>query len=337
MEELLVLATPRPGLRLALLSDDVMRLLLRAGLAALAVSVLLAALLGGWLAGPLRRMVPAARGLASGAGPGSIPVEGPDEVRALARALNDMAAQVQSTQQVQRDFVANISHELKTPLTSIQGFAQALLDDTVDDTASRRRAAQVILDEAERMRRLVDDLLSLARIDAGQVVYELQPLDLVPVLRAVVDRMSMMAEEKGVRLEAQLRPVPPLMGDGDWLAQVFTNLMDNALRHTPRYGWVGVSTEVETEHIVVKVEDGGPGIPESERERIFERFYQADKSRRGGDRRGSGLGLAISRQIVQAHGGTLQAASRQQAGACFVARLPIYRGMILRSLIERRR
>jgi signal transduction histidine kinase len=318
----LVLASPASRLRLDVFGDDLIRALARAGLIAAALSVALAALLGGWLAEPLRRMVPAARRLAAGGAHRPIPVEGPDEVRQLATALNDMADRVRASQQVQRDFVANVSHEFKTPLTSIQGFAQAIADGTAADPAGRQHAAEVILDESARLRRLVDDLLSLAQMDAGQVVYERQPLELVPILRAVVERAAVAAEARQLGIRTQFRPCPAVRGDGDWLAQVFTNLVDNALQHLPPGGEVLLTCGGEAGWAVVEVTDNGPGIPAEDLGRVFERFYQLDKSRKGGPGRGSGLGLAISSEVVRAHGGRLEVESQVGEGSCFRVSLP---------------
>jgi len=319
---ILVLASPASRLRLSVFGDDLLRVLARTGLIAAGVSVALAAVLGRWLAEPLRRMVPAARSLAAGEFRHPIPVEGPDEVRQLAAALNEMADRVRTSQQVQRDFVANVSHELKTPLTSIQGFAQAIADGTAADPAGRQHAAQVILDESGRLRRLVDDLLSLARMDAGQLAYERQPLDLVPILRAVAERASLAAAARQALIRTQLRPCPSVRGDGDWLAQVFTNLVDNALQHLPPGGEVLISSAGEGGWAVVEVIDNGPGIPAEDLGRVFERFFQVDKSRKGGPGRGSGLGLAISSEVVRAHGGHLEVESRVGEGSRFRVRLP---------------
>ncbi len=319
---ILVLASPASRLRLSVFGDDLLRVLARTGLIAAGVSVALAAVLGRWLAEPLRRMVPAARSLAAGEFRQPIPVEGPDEVRQLAAALNEMADRVRTSQQVQRDFVANVSHELKTPLTSIQGFAQAIADGTAADPAGRQHAAQVILDESGRLRRLVDDLLSLARMDAGQLAYERQPLDLVPILRAVAERASLAAAARQALIRTQLRPCPSVRGDGDWLAQVFTNLVDNALQHLPPGGEVLISSAGEGGWAVVEVIDNGPGIPAEDLGRVFERFFQVDKSRKGGPGRGSGLGLAISSEVVRAHGGHLEVESRVGEGSRFRVRLP---------------
>jgi two-component system sensor histidine kinase ResE len=223
---------------------------------------------------------------------------------------------------VRRDFVANVSHELKTPLTSIQGFAQAILDGTAGDGAAREHAARVIFDESQRLKRLVEELLDLARLDAGQAALSLASVDLTALLADVVDRMQPPAQEKGVRLSAQVGALPALVADGDRLAQVFTNLIDNAIKHTPAGGEVRVAAEAQAEFISVSVEDSGTGIPVADLERIFERFYQVDRSRRSGPERGAGLGLAISREIVVAHGGAISAESRPGLGSRFTLRLP---------------
>ncbi len=180
----------------------------------------------------------------------------------------------------------------------------------------------VILEESGRLRRLVDDLLSLARMDAGQVAYERQPVELVPILRAVVDRASTAAAARQAVIQTQLTPCPSVRGDGDWLAQVFTNLVDNALQHLPPAGEVLITCGGEGGWAVVEVIDNGPGIPAEDLGRVFERFYQVDKSRKAGPGRGSGLGLAISNEIVRAHGGRLEVESRVGEGSRFRVRLP---------------
>jgi len=252
-------------------------------------------------------------------------VEGPDEVRRLAKSFNVMAQEVKASRQAQRDFVANVSHDLKTPLTSIQGFAQALLDGTAADPAAQRKAAQVIHDEAARMSRLVEQLLELARWDAGQIIIAREAVDLPRLLTTCVERMDWRAEEKGVTLTVEVKPMPPLRGDTDRLMQVFTNLLDNALTHTPSGGSVTVAAErVEgpdgQAEVEISVTDTGPGIPAEELPRIFERFYRVDKARAGS--RGAGLGLAIVKEIVEAHGGRVWAESVVGLGSRFIVRLP---------------
>ncbi len=323
---LLILAAPGVTLGTLLgVGEEVLLPILEAGVVAVAASLLLAWLMARWVSAPLRRMVEAVRAVAAGNYEGHIPPSGPSEVRSLANAFNDMVRQVEASRRAQRDFVANVSHDLRTPLTSIQGFAQAILDGAAGEGESQKHAARIIYEEADRLRRLVDGLLDLARLDAGQMVFTMALVDLGTILRGVLERMGLRAAEKQVRLEAQLSEVPPLLADGDRLAQVFTNLVDNAIQHTPSGGAVTVRTESEPGWAVVHVVDTGPGIPAEELPRIFERFYQVDKSRSHGPRRGAGLGLAISREIVQAHGGTLTAQSKPGEGSVFTVRLPLAR------------
>jgi len=322
----IVLVAPQPTLRaLGLLGDELMRTLMVAGSVALLLSIILAWLIAHWVTAPLRRMAEASISVTAGEYDQQLTLTGPEEVQSLAAAFNEMVRRVQASRQAQRDFVANVSHELKTPLTSIQGFAQAILDGTAQKHEDQQRAARVIYDESDRLRRLVEDLLDLARIDAGQVVFERHTVDLGALLRSVVERLSVHAEEVGVGIESHLPDFPPLVGDGDRLAQVFTNLIDNAVKHSSEGGVVNLRGEREGGWVSIHVDDTGPGIPPDELSRIFERFYQLDKARSGGRGRGAGLGLAISREIVQAHGGRLVAQSVIERGSRFTVQLPIIR------------
>ena len=265
-----------------------------------------------------------------------IPLEGPAEVKELGKAFNEMVHRVQASQQSQRDFVANVSHELKTPLTSIQGFAQAILDGAVPNEQSLHQAAQVIYDESSRMHRMVVELLDLARLDSGIAEIERLPVNLNTLLQAIYEKFQPIAQQAQVTLRLHLGVLPEIQGDGDRLAQVFTNLVDNAIKFTPPGGTVTLSSQVTDDCVYLSVEDGGPGIPAGERERIFERFYQTDKSRRGDRTRGVGLGLAIAREIIQAHGGAISigepAASKSSAyGSVFVVKIPLARPRISQS------
>jgi signal transduction histidine kinase len=321
---ILLLAAPARTLRsLVALAGDLLLPLLQAGAVALLASVALAMLVTRWVVRPIQRMVAAAQGVANGEAQGRIPLSGPEEVRGLASAFNEMVERVDAGRRAQRDFVANVSHDLKTPLTAIRGFAQAILDGTASDEPARRQAASVIQAEADRLHRLVEDLLDLARIDAGQMAFSLAPLDLPGVLRGVAERLALKAAAKEVRIDNQVASLPNLAGDGDRLAQVFTNLLDNAIKHSPSGEAVSLTGEAERGWVTVHVSDAGPGIPAEDLPRIFDRFYQVDKARPADESRGVGLGLAISREIVQAHGGRLTAQSRVGAGSRFTVRLPL--------------
>jgi signal transduction histidine kinase len=323
----LVVASPSPALRtLAAFADELLLSpLLRAGGVALLASILFAWLVSRWVASPLQQVSQAAKAVAAGNYDHRPSPGGPNEVESLAVSFNDMIQRVQSSQIAQRDFVANVSHELKTPLTSIQGFAQAILDGTAEGAEAQQNAARVIFDESDRLRRLVDDLLDLARLDTGQVDFERQPVDLTGLLDRVVERLGLPAAKKKVRIENHIPALPTLVGDGDRLAQVFTNLIDNAVKHSDEGGVVALRGEVEGDKVTIHVDDQGSGIPADELTRIFERFYQLDKARPGGKGRGAGLGLAISREIVQAHRGRIYARSKVGEGSRFSVELPITR------------
>lgn len=294
---------------------------------ALLLAVLLAAGITNWVTRPLRTMASAAEGITHGDYDQQLPLRGPDEVQRLAASFNSMSSQVKMSQQAQRDFVSNVSHDLKTPLTAIRGWSQSLLDGTAVTDAERHQAATIIHNETERMQRMVNQLLDLARIESGQLKLAYEAVDLQQVLAEVQDNLAWRAQEQGTYLTDDLQPTPPIWGDYDRLMQLFTNLVDNALTHTPPGGRVHVSLTPHGETAVqVLVQDTGSGIAAEDLPRIFERFYQVDKSRaRENGRRGSGLGLAIVRELVEAHQGTIRAHSQVGQGTAFLVRLPIYR------------
>jgi len=337
-EVVALVTTPWRGMR-AVMGDLTFSMAVASALAAV-VSVILAVLIARSISRPLQIVTAATEEIARGNYNLTLNITSPSEVRRLAASFNSMARQVQASRQAQRDFVANVSHELKTPLTSIQGYSQAILDGTARGEEGVQRAAGIIHDEAGRMRRLVEGLLDLARIESGQVVMAQEAVDLRQVLGDCVDRLTLQAQEKGLTLSLNVPTLPLLIGDRDRLAQAITNLLDNALKYTPSGGRVTVeAVEVhETQAlramepalapavplpaVVVTVSDTGPGIPPDELSRIFERFYQVDKSR-ARKKGGVGLGLAIVQEIVAAHGGRIAAQSVVGVGSKFIVALPV--------------
>jgi signal transduction histidine kinase len=282
----------------------------------------------------------AAQKIAAGEYDQAVPVEGPAEFKEVAVDFNHMAEKVRGAQQSQRDLVANVSHELKTPLTSIQGFAQAIQDGAASDPAAIRKSATIIYDEATRMNRMVGELLDLARIESGQIVMRSERVALDQVLRSVIEKMLLRAQASGVTLQTEIADgLPVIVGNGDRLAQVFSNLIDNALKHTPGGGKVTVTARSISGSSAVKrgkplsgmevtVVDTGSGIPPEDLLRIFERFYQVDKSRAKSKAGSLGLGLAIVKEIIIAHGGTIHAESVVGLGTRFVVWLPVEREKI---------
>ena len=322
----LVYIAPRPSVRSAAIwGDDLLKPLLQAAGLALILAIILSWLMARWVSAPLNQIAEASQAVASGRYDLELQPSGPREVVSLARAFNEMVRQVEASQRSQQDFIANVSHDLKTPLTSIQGFAGAILDGTAEDVAAQRHAAQVIHDESDRLSRMVDELLELARLDAGQITFKRERVLITAMLETVVERQAIRAEEAGVLVTTSIPVLPDLVGDGDRLAQVFTNLLDNAIKHTPEGGRVKLWAEEDGGWISIHVDDSGPGIPPEELSRIFERFYQVDKARTGGSRRGVGLGLAISREIVRGHHGRIVAQSTEGVGSRFTVQLPIVR------------
>jgi two-component system sensor histidine kinase ResE len=234
-----------------------------------------------------------------------------------------MSKQVKQSQQMLRDFVADASHELRSPLTSIKGFAQAIVDGTAKGKEGQLKAATVIEDESKRMMRLVEELLEFSRLESGQVKMAREPVDLKELLQQCYEIFSMHAEEKGIKLKTEIEPLPSVVGDIDRLEQVFSNLLDNALKHTPAGGEVSINTRNSAPNFAeVSIVDTGPGIPTEQIRHVFERFYRADLK---AGKAGAGLGLAIARQIVLAHGGDITAKSTLGKGTQFVVRLPVSR------------
>jgi len=324
----LIVAAPRPKIQvLNIFADEFLPPIIEGGVIALLLSLILAYALSRWVADPLQQVVTAAHNYPVNIEPPKpVDVHGPQEVQDLTRAFNSMMTRVQDSQRSQRDFVANVSHEMKTPLTSIQGFAQALLDDTADSPDARKRAAQIIYDESARMHRLVVDLLELARLDAGTADLKMSGVDMNALLRNIVEKFTPQANKENIELQLNSADdLPTITADGDRLAQVFTNLVDNALKFTSAQGRVTLLAKKVEAEIQVEVEDTGIGVASEALPRLFDRFYQIDasRSRAGGEKHGAGLGLAIVKEIVEAHGGKIGVRSQLGKGTIFTVRLPI--------------
>jgi signal transduction histidine kinase len=297
-----------------------------AGIAFL-VSIIGALILARSISKPLIGLTAATRALASGDYQRRVAIHGDDEVAELGRSFNAMASDIERVRRRERDFLANISHDLKTPLTSIQGFAGALIDGTCPPDAYPD-AARIIYGESQRMGQLVGDILQLSRLEAGELPLAVAPVDLTALLRATARRFVGTAAKAGVSIRLENAPEHPIiaLADQGRLEQVLGNLVENALRYTPpggRIDLIGARQEGAGQPSArLAVRDTGGGIAASDLPRIFERFYQADKSRVAG-RAGSGLGLAIVKELIERHGGTVHAESVIGAGTTITMTLPL--------------
>ena len=221
---------------------------------------------------------------------------------------------------VRRDFVANASHELKTPAASIRAAAETLRHGALDDPPAARRFTEQLEREAMRLSRIVSDLLDLSRLESGSDLAERVRLDIVAADE--LERLEEMAQEAGLAIELHTQGVPSVAGSGRDLALLVRNLIDNAVRYTPSGGRVDVSVSAEDGQVVLQVADTGMGIPQRDLSRVFERFYRVDRAR-SRETGGTGLGLAIVRHVAENHGGEVTVQSELSAGSTFVVRLPV--------------
>src|SRR2546427_894556 len=278
--------------------------LLAAVAAAVSTTVFLAASLARWMSRPVMRVADAAAQLAAGQYDLRLPESGPREVRSLARSFNQLAAELEQQERVRQEFIENAAHELRTPLTNLQGYLEALRDGVIAPGGDIFRSLH---EEAERLVRLSSSLEALARGEGR----ELSPrdTDVVPATSAALDAVRPLLERRSIRASAHMPDSAVAYVDPDHLAQILSNLLQNAAQYTDAEGEVHVGIDVQARRVIVEVLNSGPGIPADELERVFERFYRVDKSR---DRAtgGAGMGLAIVKLHVIAAGGEVQAESQ---------------------------
>ena len=281
------------------------------------LSVAMIQLLARGMTSPLREMAAASRDMARGDYGRRVTATSRDEVGELARAFNAMAAELAEVDRMRRDLVANVSHELRTPITALQAGLENLVDGVEPPGPEQLRT---MLKQVERLGRLVTQLLDLSRLESGALPLQRRPFEVRPVLEDAVDESRLHSPHVEVSVSVA---EPGLVADGDpeRVHQVVANLLENAVRHSPAGGRIEVRARPDRGRVAIEVCDQGPGIPEEEASRVFERFYRADVAR-ASSHGGAGLGLAIARWIVDLHGGDIRAESRQPTGCRMVVLLP---------------
>ena len=296
------------------------RSLILASLGAVLASVILGLLLARTLTRPLREITTATKKVAKGDLEQQVPIRSKDELGELAASFNQMSADLTQSRDLRRQMTADIAHELRTPLTVVLGHTEALSDGELPPDAE---TFKILYDETKRLNRLVEDLRTLSLSDAGELHLNrslTSPGDLLE--RAAASRKSE-ANAKEIELQIEVEEdLPEVDLDADRMTQVLVNLLDNALRYTPKGGWINLSAYEVEERVELNVHDSGPGIPAEDLEHLFERFYRGDKSRQR-EEGGSGLGLAIAKSLVENQGGEIRVESPPGEGARFVVELPV--------------
>ncbi len=285
-----------------------------------AVALLLTRFLARGMTQPLRDMASAARRMETGDYSVRVHTRSRDEVGQLAEAFNKMSSELQQLEQLRRDLVANVSHELKTPIAALRAHLENLLDGVEKPDPE---TLQVMLSQSERLGRLVEQLLDLSRLESGDVPLERGPVELAPLVDQVLSEIDVARSGRRVAVASSLpADLPPVLADRERIHQVLFNLLDNAVRFTPPGGRVEVRASRHDGSCEVSVQDTGVGIAPEHLPRLFERFYRVDPARSQKEG-GTGIGLAIARSVVEAHGGHIRAESEMGKGSEFTFDLPV--------------
>ncbi|MBR2570140.1 MAG: HAMP domain-containing protein, partial [Paenibacillus sp.] len=273
------------------------------------------------LSRPLLQMQQATKKIASGELETRVHVNSKDEVGYLAEAINDLGVELKRYRDNRQEFFANISHELRTPITYLKGYAKVLQDGMVDSEEEQQRYLEIIHQEALRIEHLVNDLFDLAKMEEGQIDLYKEWVNLEELLEEAMRRVELSTKDKGISLHLKVQADLPLVyADGMRLEQIVMNLLENAIRYTER-GEIELSISHDDDEVAVRVKDSGIGIPQEELEEIFERFHRVEKSR-SREHGGSGLGLSIVKKLVDLHDATIQVQSTLGIGTTFIVRLP---------------
>lgn len=270
---------------------------------------------------PIKEMEQAAEKLASGESTGDLTVKSKDEIGKLAASFNYMKQQLANTEKMRREFIANISHDMRTPLTSIHGFIGGMLDGTIQPK-DYKKYLQIIKEETIRLTKLSNEVLQLAKIQAGNIQLHRKTQNIKDILESVSESMKTLLEQKSMTLSVQCEPGLSLSADRDKLKQILINILDNAVKYTPPKGRISLEATREQNSIIFRIRDTGIGISPEDLPSIFEKFYRVDKSRQSLNG-GSGLGLNIAQSLVELHGGKIQAVSYPEKGTEISFSIPL--------------
>lgn len=312
------------------LSGQLLRIILEALLVGLVIAVLLGLLLAKTMVAPIQSLTRAAERMAEGDFANKPENPATDEIGVFTRTFNNMAGQLEKSiddmrrsEETRREFVANVSHELRTPITSVRSYAETLVDSDDLDSETRRAFLGVILNESDRMAKIVQDLLTLSRFDAGNFSFSFAQFSFAQSVEDVYNAVRMEAQKQSYDFRLVLEPaIPDIRGDKARIEQVLLNMVTNAMKYTHAGGKIVVSAGARENKVWCSVRDNGIGIPEKDVERVFERFYRVDKAR-SRESGGTGLGLSIAREIVTRHDGEIHLESKLGEGTVITMALPV--------------
>lgn len=312
------------------LNGDLSRIILQAMVIGLMISVLMSLLLAKTLVTPLQELTHAAESVAGGDFDQKVDNPSRDEIGVLTQTFNDMAGTLEDTlddlkksEQMRKEFVANVSHELRTPITSVKSYSETLLEDPEMDREMRERFLNVIVNESDRMSKIVQDLLTLSRFDAGSIEFEFTTFSFERSVKDVYSAMRLEAQNHDHEFTLEfLSPVPDIVGDKGRIEQVLMNMVSNAIKYTKNGGKIKMTAGSKDGSVWCAVRDNGIGIPKQDVEHVFDRFYRVDKAR-SRESGGTGLGLSIANEIVLRHQGTLTLDSKVGRGTVITVTLPV--------------
>ena len=283
---------------------------------AIFIAVLLIYIFSLKLSRPLKQIKNAAAKISNGEFEKRLDIKSKDEIGELAKTFNQMAVALQNIEEMRRDFIANVSHELRTPMTSIRGFIEGILDGTIPPDRQNHYLT-IVREETNRLNRLVNDLLDLAKMEAGELTLNIIPLEINELVRKCVIKLETLLLEKDLTVDADFEEEDmPVKADADAIDRVLYNLMHNAIKFTPSGGNIKIMTRIQKDRIEVTVKDNGIGIDENELDMIWDRFYKTDKSR-SKEKTGTGLGLAIVKNIINEHEQDIWVESKSGEGTSF--------------------